>query len=228
MRNTICAIAWLSLVGLVPVVVAFCPGHVGLGQQRVESCSSTSLQDGGISIGIAAAAGFLGSATGWLAREPEVQRLQKAKSTVEMEMDFQVAQTEFDEKVEGYETAMFEMDKDFEGQTEQIKAEFEAKLKVKETALEEQYKSKIVVAKQKLESEVDLKLGEQGGRLRQDFLQEKMVYESDFNSNNQENVIRSLETQSKLVEENIQLKESLDQVKADLEDIMKMQKKRFF
>jgi hypothetical protein len=130
--------------------------------------------------------------------------------------------------VEGYETAMFEMDKDFEGQTEQIKAEFEAKLKVKETALEEQYKSKIVAAKQKLESEVDLKLGEQGGRLRQDFLQEKMVYESDFNSNNQENVIRSLETQSKLVEENIQLKESLDQVKADLEDIMKMQKKRFF
>jgi hypothetical protein len=181
---------------------------------------------------IAAAAGLAGTAIGWTTRSAEVSTLQdRNKKTMEelnsTKETLELTKQDFDIKMKDYEKAIFEMDQEFEGQTSLIKAEYEEKLKQSKLVLEDEYKVKFTKAKAALQKESELKLLEQEGKLKQEFLQEKLSFEATFNTKNAEDIVRGLERQSQLITENNELKESLDQVQAELKEIMKM-KKSFF
>lgn len=181
---------------------------------------------------IATAAGLAGTAVGWTTRSGELSSLQNQnKKTIEelatTKNSLKTTKQEFEVKVEGYEKAIFEMDQEFEGQTTQIKAEFNEKLEKSRLELDDQYKAKFSKAKLTMEKETELKLLEQEGKLKQEFLQDKLSYESGFNNKSADDIVKALGRQSALITENQLLKESLDSVQADLQEIIKMKNKLF-
>ena len=201
------------------------------------SSSSSSLQMADVSLlnqlaslapeQIAAAAGLAGSAVGWSTRSAEVSTLQKenvktTKALDETIKELDETKQEYDDKMEKYETTIFEMDKEFEGQTDKIRLEFEARLDTAEKGYKKKYKTKLDKARRELENESELKLIKQGGKLRQEFLEERLAYENEFSNKSQKEVMQALGAQSKLVSENNELKDSLDQIKRDLEEINRM------
>lgn len=180
----------------------------------------------------AAAAAAVGTATGWVSRSGEVTDLQQknveqTERLLSLKNALNTTKVDFDLKKESYEGVLYEMDTDFEGETTKIKAEFDKKLEITKEELKQEYKEKLVRVKDTIEKESELKLVEQEGRLKQKFLQEKASYEAEFNARTASDVVQALETQSKLVKENRELKESLDQVQADLKEIMEAKNRLF-
>ena len=114
------------------------------------------------------------------------------------------------------------MDQEYEGQTAQIRTEYEAKLERTKGVFEENYKRRLDVAKRTMRGEMELELIEQKGKSRQDFLQEKLELEDGFSEKSQQDVLRSLGVQSQLVSENRDLKDSLEKVTANLKELMRM------
>lgn len=181
---------------------------------------------------IAAAAGVIGTAAGWGSRSAEVSDLQVQKEKIAKALAIarsasNATQVEYEEKKAGYEAALYEMDTEFEGQTDVIRAEFEKKLEDTKKTLEADYKVKLKKIKSTLEQENNLRLFEQEGRLKQKFLQEKAVFEAEFNSRTADDLVKALEKQSELITENNELKDSLEKVRAELKEIMEI-KKGFF
>ncbi len=180
---------------------------------------------------IAAAAGLAGSAAGWASRSGEVAGLQRQKDETSAELEnsykeLNTAKVEYEEKKEKYEKALYEMDTEFEGQTEKIKKDFQKKLESTKVALEKDYKTKLQRVKSKIEEDANIKLVETEGKLKQEFLQQKLAYEAEFNAKSAEDIIKALDKQSGLVSENKDLKDSLDKVQSELKEILKM-KNRF-
>lgn len=181
---------------------------------------------------IAAAAGLIGTATGWGSRSAEISDLQKQNAAAAEELviaqnALNTTKLEFEEEKEKYERALYEMDSEFEGQTDIIRAEYEKKLLKTKVNLEADYITRLKRVKSTLEEESKLKLIEQEGKLKQQFLQEKLGYQADFNSKTANDLVKALNYQSKLVSENKELKENLDQVQADLKEIMQRKKGLF-
>ena len=181
---------------------------------------------------VGAAAAAVGTATGWVSRSGEVTDLQQknveqSERLLSLKNALNSTKVDFELKKESYEGALYEMDTDFEGETAKIKAEFDKKLEITKEELKQEYKEKLVRVKDTIEKESELKLVEQEGRLKQKFLQEKASYEAEFNARTASDLVQALETQSKLVKENRELKESLDQVQADLKEIMEAKNRLF-
>ena len=173
---------------------------------------------------VAAAAGLAGSAAGWASRTNEVNDLEEQTTSTReqfasLQKSINATKEQYEEKKEKYE-----MDAEFEGQTETIRKDFEKKLEKTKTELKGNYKKKLTEAKDIFQKENELKLVEQEGKARQGYLAEKMNYEQQFNDKSAEDVVKALDRQSQLVSENQSLKDSLSKVQADLEEIMKIKK----
>lgn len=116
------------------------------------------------------------------------------------------------------------MDAEFEGQTDDIQKEYERKLENTRVELRQEYTVKLTRVREELQSENEMNLIQQEGKLRQEFLQEKLAYEVEYNNRNAEEIVKALDRQSELVTENQELKTSLENVQKDLKEIMKLKK----
>uniref|UniRef100_A0A7S3Q983 Uncharacterized protein n=1 Tax=Chaetoceros debilis TaxID=122233 RepID=A0A7S3Q983_9STRA len=177
----------------------------------------------------AAAAGIAGSAAGWASRSVEITDLQSQSETtnqqlLEIQSELKATKIEYQAKKGGYEEALYEMDAEFEGQTDEIQKVYEQKLEDTRVELRLDYKVKLARVREELYSENEMNLIQQEGTLRQGFLQEKLAYEVEFNSRSAEEVVKALDRQSELVTENQEIKTSLENVQRDLKEIMKLKR----
>lgn len=178
---------------------------------------------------VAAAAGLAGGAVGWGARAPEMSALQKSNEETKQKLEevmqsLNNTQSDLANKRKSYEDALYEMDSEFEDGTSVLRKEFEEKLEVAKVEIKEEYNDKLEKVTTSLRQENGLKLVQQEGRLKQEFLQEKMEYTNEYNRRSADDVLKSLEKQSSLISENQELKESLQRLESDLKDIMKARK----
>uniref|UniRef100_A0A7S4JCW9 Uncharacterized protein n=1 Tax=Odontella aurita TaxID=265563 RepID=A0A7S4JCW9_9STRA len=204
------------------------PQIAGAAAQRAKS---TALNDGGIMAGIAAASAIAGFAAGGMQGGGGIEagglKKENAKLRDELKQtkdEFDAVKVEYSRQLEEKEEALFKMDEEFEDQTVQIRAdlevEYEKKVEKTTATMKNQFDRQLKRERRALEGQAEVRLEEQGGKLRQAFLEEKMAYEVEFNDKKQRETIMALEKQSNLLSENSELKEALDAIKADLESIM--------
>jgi hypothetical protein len=124
------------------------------------------------------------------------------------------------ERVNELETALFEMDREYEGQTDQMKKRFDSQLKdeleATKTRLKTQYANQTTRLKDAMRRDSNLEKEELSNTLRQDFLQEKLKYLKDASSNQRDQLSSILKEQANVQQANTDLEQALSASRREL------------
>ena len=129
------------------------------------------------------------------------------------------------------ENALFEIDREYEGQTARMKKKFDMQLKEElnelATRLKRQYTTNTERLKDAMQRDTELQKVELSGKLRQDFLQEKLNYINEMSGTKRDQLSSILQEQAQIKIANQELEAALAASRKELEDIQNMSKKPF-
>jgi len=135
------------------------------------------------------------------------------------------------ERVTELENALFEIDREYEGQTARMKKKFDMQLKEElnelATRLKRQYTTNTERLKDAMQRDTELQKVELSGKLRQDFLQEKLNYINEMSGTKRDQLSSILQEQAQIKIANQELEAALAASRKELEDIQNMSKKPF-
>ena len=127
-------------------------------------------------------------------------------------------------KISDLEDALFEMDREFEGQTARQQKKFDATLKNELEALmvklKNEFETKTKEIEEQYEKDTALKLDVQRGKLQQTFLQEKVEYMRDNGEKKRNELAKILDDQAKISAANKELEDALMTSKQELQNLI--------
>jgi hypothetical protein len=123
--------------------------------------------------------------------------------------------------VKRFEDCLFLMDQEFEGQTVEIKNEYDRTMKLELEELtfkiKEQYKLKALELEEQYERDMSMNLAMQDAKSKQSFLQDKLSFISRNEDVTRKRLSNILENQAKIAAANKELDETLIATQKELE-----------
>lgn len=187
---------------------------------------------GGLDATIAVVSAVAGAA----AQMPRLMALEEEKKALQRELEIaksslSESEAKLVERVTELENALFEIDREYEGQTARMKKKFDMQLKEElnelATRLKRQYTTNTERLKDAMQRDTELQKVELSGKLRQDFLQEKLNYINEMSGTKRDQLSSILQEQAQIKIANQELEAALAASRKELEDIQNMSKKPF-
>jgi chromosome segregation ATPase len=190
---------------------------------------------GAMDIGLEVAVALVSSLAGAAAQVPRIVELETERN--KLKQDLTLAQTALSaseqqlvQKISQLEDSLFEMDREFEGQTAKMKKQYDNTLREELQTLAGRLKNEFELVKQKMDesykADLGLQLEVQKNVLRQDFLKEKLDMITDSGEKTRETIAHVLAEQAKISNMNAELEKALERSKKEIETLVENKNKR--
>ena len=190
---------------------------------------------GAMDIGLELTIALVSSLAGAAAQAPRIAALEEEKK--KLKQDLALVQSALSEseaqlvsRISQLEDSIFEMDREFEGQTAKMKKQYDSTLRGELQALAYRLKDEFEVVKRKMDdtykADLGLQLEVQKNVLRQDFLKAKLDLMSDSGEKMRENLASVLVEQAKISHMNEELERALELSKKEIETLVQNRNKK--
>jgi len=168
------------------------------------------------------------SLAGAVSQAPRIAKLEADKNKLKQQLEsaqaaFIESKTELGNKIKQLEDSMFEMDREFEGQSNKMKKQYDTTLRDELQALTVRLKSEYEMKKVQMENtfqqELATKMEVQKNILRQDFLKEKLNFITDSSDTTRRNIAHILEEQARMTQINQELETALELSRKEIETL---------
>uniref|UniRef100_A0A7S4UK20 Uncharacterized protein n=1 Tax=Ditylum brightwellii TaxID=49249 RepID=A0A7S4UK20_9STRA len=169
------------------------------------------------------------AAAGAASQIPRIRELEKQRKELESELEnaytaLSSSKQELSVKITELEDSIFEMDREFEGQTSRMKRKYDDSLRKELDALsvklKQEYQVKTTELEQQFQKDTELKLDVQEGNLRQQFLKERLEYLQDNGQEKRKELSGILEQQAHISRAKTELENALMESKKEIERLV--------
>lgn len=190
---------------------------------------------GAMDVGLELTIALVSSLAGAASQAPRIAELEAERS--KLRQDLALAQSALSEseaqlvrRISQLEDSLFEMDREFEGQTARMKKQYDNTLREELQALAIRLKDEFEIVKQKMDesykADLGLQLEVQKNVLRQDFLKEKLDLITDSGDATRRNLANVLAEQAKIASINQDLERALELSRKEIETLAQNKNKK--
>lgn len=185
------------------------------------------------SLSLVAASAAAGVASGVVSQVPRIHQLQKDREGFEAQLkltkdDLEQSKSELSGKIEKLEEALFQMDREFEGETISMKQNYETSLRDELQTLTNNLKSEFQQETTRLqeqhEKDMSFKLNLKEDEVRQNILEENLGLIKENTQTKRDELVSILEEQSRVSRLNRELEEALEASRKEIEALNKKSK----
>lgn len=166
------------------------------------------------------------SLAGVVSQWPQLSQSEDERMRLKVELEeaktgFIKARNDLDSRVSQFEDSIFEMDKEFEQQTVEIKDSYEKtlsiELEVLKNKLKTEFETKTKELEETYEKDMSFQLELQGNYLKQNFLQDKIKFMLGEKDESRRRVSNLLANQAKVTAANKELEETIVELQYEIE-----------